>query len=383
MAMSDEDALALEAVRRFVREELRPRAAAWDKTHMFPIEAFRKFHELGWLQAFVPETLGGAGLSSLKLCDLMREVGAGSAGFATSLIAVMLAGVPVVEFGSEELKRRSVQRFSEHFSLWSFCFTEPDAGSDVFRIRTRARRVDGGYRLVGQKCFATNANFAEHFVVIALIQGAENPRAASIALYLPRSSAGLAFGEPWAKLGHRSSNTTEVFFEDVFVPAEHRIGKESEGFRVAFHSLQRSRLFFAAAAAGVCDYAGELVLADLKQRVRYDKPLLAQPVIQDRLADMYTRKEAAWQLTRHAAKLWDAGRESLTESSMAKLFSGNMAVDFVGNCMELLGGPGYAEDAEIARLYRDAKLFEIIEGPSFVQKAIIAKELFRPLTSKS
>jgi acyl-CoA dehydrogenase len=380
--MSDEPDLALAAVRRFVRQELRPNAAAWDQTHTFPIEAFRKFHELGWLQAFVPEGLGGAGFSSLALCDLMREVGAGSSGFATSLIAVMLAGVPVVEFGSEELKRRSVRHFCEHFALWSFCFTEPDAGSDVFRIRTRARRVDGGYRLVGQKCFATNASFSEHFVVIALIEAEEQPRAASIALYLPRSSAGLGFGEPWAKLGHRSSNTTEVFFDDVFVPEEHRIGREGDGFRVAFHSLQRSRLFFAAAATGVCDYAGELVLTDLKDRIRYGKPLLTQPVIQDRLADMYTRKEASWQLTRHAARLWDAGRESLTESSMAKLFSGNMVVEFVGNCMELLGGSAYADDGEIARLYRDAKLFEIIEGPSFVQKAIIAKELFRPLISK-
>lgn len=366
-----------EPLEKFVREEIIPGVKDRDAGDVFPIEIFQELGKLGWLHSYIPKEMGGLGLTSVQLCQYFRKIGFGSAGIATSSIANVLAAVPILHYGSEDLKKRVVADILENHSLLSFAFTEPDAGSDVFRIKTRAKRVSDGYLLKGQKCFITNGNFSTHYTIVAFLEGIDHPRKAATVFYVQKGTKGLSTGNPMMKLGHRESNTTELFLDDVFVPAEHRLGGEGQGLQVAFNSLQRSRTFFAASAMGVCDRANEITLDHLRKTHRFNGPLLDQPAIQHSLASHYPEQEACWLLTCAASHLWDTGVSRLTESSMAKSYSGKVAMSFVSKCLELCAGLGYSRDLEIERLFRDAKLFEIIEGPTLVQQAIISKELFR------
>jgi alkylation response protein AidB-like acyl-CoA dehydrogenase len=178
------------------------------------------------------------------------------------------------------------------------------------------------------------------------------------------------------KLGQRDSNTAEVFFDDVFIPSENLLGQEGQGLKIAFYSLQRSKMMFAASAVGACDRAADLVYDHLENRVHYGKPLLALPTIQTQLAQLHTEVEASWLLTLQAAAKWDTGDFGIREASMAKLFAAHTAVKVMCESVELFGGMGFSSESEIERLYRDCKILEIIEGATFVQQTFIAKELF-------
>jgi acyl-CoA dehydrogenase len=368
--------LDLESLRKFVRERILPGAKERDEKDEFPLALLKELHAMGIIQAFVPSELGGTGMPTSEIIAIAREIAYASPGIACTMAGNMLSLVPILRFGNEKLKKRVAAQVLDHLSLGSFCFTEPHSGSDVLSIHTRAKRVPGGYSISGQKCFITNAGYADHFVVMAKMSEEENPKKAMTAFYIPAGTQGLSIGKPLKKLGQRESNTTEVFFDQVFIPEEYRLGNEGDGFKVAVTSLERSRTLFAASAVGVCDRAFDLVNDFLGNREHYGSSLLSQPAIRSLLAQLQTEARAAWYLTCASASYWEAGAPELQHSSMAKMYSGQVAVKVTSAVLELFGGWGFTREFEIERLYRDAKLFEIIEGPTFVQQIIIGKELF-------
>lgn len=372
----------MENLRRLVREKFQPHAGEWDREERFPVDAIRMLHESGYLSAFVPESLGGVGATTLDMLWIAREISYVSRGMACTVAAQMLSMMPIFLYGQEKLRQEVARSVLETGALGSFCFTEPDAGSDVLRIRTTARRVPGGYEITGKKCFITNAHYAKHFVVMARLEGVEDPKRALNAFYLPQGSRGLSFGAPLSKLGFRDSDTTEVYLENVFVPEENRLGEEGQGLSIALRSLQRSRTYFAGSAVGLCDRTKDLLTDFLGSRVHYGKPLLEQPQIRGQIAQLETQAHALWLMGCEASALWESGATSLLSSSMAKLYSGQVAMQYASAAVELFGAWGCTTEYEISRIFRDAKFFEIVEGPTFVQHVIIAKEILKTETKR-
>lgn len=381
--VSQRPTLPIESLRRLVRDKFQPHAAEWDREERFPTDAIRMLHEAGYLSAFVPESLGGLGAQTIDMLWIARELSYVSRGLACTVAAQMLSLMPIFLYGQEKLRQSVARSVLENGDLGSFCFTEPDAGSDVLRIQTTARRVKGGYEITGKKCFITNAHFSKHFVVMARLEGVEDPKRALNAFYLPRESNGLSFGAPLSKLGFRDSDTTEVYFDRVFVPEENRLGEEGQGLSIALRSLQRSRTYFAGSAIGLCDRVKDLLVDFLGSRVHYGKPLLEQPQIRGQIAQMETQAHALWLMGCEASAIWESGETSLLSSSMAKLYSGQVAMQYASAAVELFGAWGCTTEYEISRIFRDAKFFEIVEGPTFVQHVIIAKEILKTESART
>jgi acyl-CoA dehydrogenase len=377
----------LTSLRKFVRERLIPRSAECDRTEEFPHELYQELHEMGWLKAFIPEKYGGTGLGTVDLACVARELAYGSGGAFSTFTVNVLGMLPVLHYASESLREKLCKDFQEKYSLWSYAMTEPDTGSEISNTRTVARRVKGGYILNGRKCFITNGSYSKHLSVFARIVEDGKPshlhaiddKPKITVFYVPGDSPGLHRGLPLKKLGQRDSNTAELFFTDLFVPDEHRIGEEGQGLRIAFHCLQKSKTLIAAASVGFCDRIHEITSQYLGQRELYGKPLLEQPVIHHLLAQLCTEAQAAWLLTCWAAETWDSGELAVKEASMAKLFGPHTAVKFASEALELFGGYGYSREYEIEKLNRDVRILEIYEGPTFVQQQLIARELFPTL----
>ncbi|MBC7693695.1 MAG: acyl-CoA/acyl-ACP dehydrogenase [Methylotenera sp.] len=371
----------LKSLRTFVRAKIIPASREHDEQETFPLEIFRMLHAQGWLQAFLPQEFGGTQATTADMIEIMREIAYGSPGITTSIAANLLAYVPIIGHALPEIRESVCRDFLERFSLSSFCFTEPDHGSDVLRIHTTATRTEDGYVLNGKKCFVTNGNFAERFVVVARLvprSGIElHPREAFALFLVSGDSAGVARGAPYRKLGHRDSNTTDIFLDQVKVPLNHLIGNEGEGLKIAFESIQRSRTLLSASAVGLALRAYDLSCDYVNSRSLYDKLLMEQPAIRNALVQMRTDIEASWQLTKVAAANWDSGDRSFAPSSMAKLYCGQMAVRVSGQALELFGGWGYTSEFAIEKVCRDAKLYDLAEGPTFVQQTILARELLK------
>jgi len=344
----------------------------------FPNDFFKQLHLSGWLTAFLPNELGEPGLNTRTLAYMMREMGKCAPGVSTSYAGNLLAWVPLLKgLEPRELERR-IAAYRSNYFLSSFCFTEPNTGSDVFRAKTTAKKTNDGYLISGQKCFVTNGNFAQQFVVVAKVPD-EDPREKKLALFLvDGDSKGLLRGKPYQKMGHRESNTTDIFFESVFVPEKLRLRTEGQSeIMLALQSIQRSRTLLASAAVGLSERVLDLAEEYLANRKLYGKSLLTQPNLRSQLVQCKTDVRAAWLLVLSASESWDQGLTDFSPSSMAKLFAGQTAVKSASAALEMFGGWGCTEDYPIERFYRDAKFYEILEGPSFVQHAIIGKELIK------
>ncbi len=371
-----EPSIDLGSLTHFVREQILPRQQTPVVGGEFSMELLKKLHQLGWLQSYVPKEYGGIGLSTSDLLFISREIAYGSAGVFSTFHSNMVGHLAIILYAKEALRRRLSQAYVDTFSLWSFCVTEPNSGSDVLNLQTNARRVPGGYRLSGHKAFISNANYSDHLFVLARLSSGSEKRAHLTGFYLPANSPGVTRGTAYVKMGQADSNTSELFFEDVFIPDEHLVGDEGGGLKILQHCIQRSKTLIAGAGVGISQRAGDLVRLELGQRIRFGKPLLSQPTINSFLAQLYTEVQASWLLASHAAVVWDSGSFAIQEASMAKLFSANTAVRFVNEAVELFGAYGYMQEFEIERLYRDVKLLEIYEGASNIQRILIAKELF-------
>jgi acyl-CoA dehydrogenase len=362
-----------EMVHKFAANEIRPRAADWDRDGYFPLELFRKAFDLGLMTGFIPEIYGGQGLTILDTCILEEEISWGCSGVATSLNANALALGPILLAGTAEQKRAFVQPFATEFRFASFCLTEPGAGSDAGGITTTARRDGGGYALNGRKCFITNGAHASQYTVFASTDRSRGHRGLS-AFVVPRETPGVSSGKKEDKMGQRASETSDVLFEDVRVPEANRLGAEGEGFKIAMRTLDCARAGVAAMAVGVARAAYEHAAEYGRQRVQFGQPIAMNQAIYFLLADMATDIEAARLLTWKAAWLADQGRRNTKESSFAKAFAADLAMRAATDAVQIFGGYGYMKDYPVEKLMRDAKLLQIYEGTSQIQRMVIAKE---------
>ena len=379
--ISLESDLDLSSLKKFVNEEVIPHANRRDMSENFPVDLYQKLHTMGWMQASIPKRHGGPELSTLDLATLSRELAYGSCGVMLSTMVNLLSNTALSLYGSASLQTKLFPELLRRFSFWSFAMTEPNAGTDVARTETRATPVRGGYEISGQKCFITNANFADHLIVFAQLNSnvSESSKSNLSAFYIPAGIPGVSRGKAIVKLGQKESNTSELYFEKVFIPEENLLGKAGDGLKILFHCIHRSKTLIAAAGVGACERAFELATQHLNQRIHYGKPLLTQPTISSLLAQLKTEVEAAWLLTCRAASVWDTGDFAVKEASMAKLYSADVSMKVVTEILELFGGYGYMAEYEIERIFRDVRALEIFEGATFVQQLLIAKEIFPEL----
>lgn len=370
-----QEQLALqETAHKFAANEIRPKAVEYDREGKFPEEIFRKAFDLGLLSGFIPEDLGGLGLGSLDTCVMEEELAWGCAGIATSMSANGLALLPVLIGGTDGQKREFVRPFAEKLQFASFCLTEPGAGSDAGGIKTTAKRDGDDYIISGRKCFITNGSYACQYTVFASTDRSKGHKGLS-AFVVPRSLPGVSVGKKEDKMGQRASDTADVLFEDVRVPAANRIGNEGDGFKIAMMTLDRARPTVAAMAVGVARAAFEHAMQYSKERVQFGTPIAMNQAIHFMLADMAMDIEAARLLAYKSAWLLDQGRRNTKESSFAKAFAADLAMRVTTDAVQIFGGYGYMRDYPVEKLMRDAKLLQIYEGTSQIQRMVIAKEI--------
>ena len=372
--LTDEQVALQDMARKFAANEIRPKAGECDRSGTFPKEIFRKAFDLGLMAGFIPEAHGGLGLGSLESCIIEEELGWGCSGIATSMTANGLALTPVLIAGTEDQKKEFVAPFARELMYASFCLTEPGAGSDAGGIATTAKKDGDGYLLNGRKCFITNGTYASQYTVFASTDRSQGHKGLS-AFVVPRSLPGVSPGKKEDKMGQRASDTSDVLFEDVHVPATSLLGKEGDGFKIAMKTLDYARPTVAAMSVGVARAAFEHAMQYSKERVQFGMPIAMNQAIHFLLADMATDIEAARLLTLKSAWLLDQGRRNTKESSFAKAFAADLAMRATTDAVQIFGGYGYMKDYPVEKLMRDAKLLQIYEGTSQIQRLVIAKEI--------
>jgi acyl-CoA dehydrogenase len=369
----EEEAYRLEA-RRFAQQEILPVAPHFDESSEFPKDIIKKGMQLGLMNLLIEQRFGGTGLTSLQACLVIEELAAGCAGFATSMVANDLALTPIAIGGNDEQKQRLLQGLINRHGLASFCLSEPGAGSDAAGISLQIRRDGDSYVLNGQKQWITNGGYAEQYTVFGTLDRAKK-HGGICCIVVPADAAGITKGKHENKLGQRCSNTVPLNFENVRVGSENLIGGEGEGFKIAMKTLDASRPLTAAIAVGIARAATEAAIAYAKERKQFERAISSFQGIQFMVADMATNIEAARLLTLKSAQLLDAKQNAALASSMAKRFSADMAMEVTTNAVQIFGGYGYTKEYPVEKLMRDAKLMQIYEGTSQIQRVVIAREL--------
>jgi acyl-CoA dehydrogenase len=374
--LTDDQRALQEAARKYAREVVRPKAAHYDETATFPRDLLSTAWELGLLNMAIPAEYGGVGLSHLDQVIVAEELSWGCAGVATSIIANDLANLPIILHGTEEQKKRLLGHFSERVKFSSFCLTEPEAGSDVASMQTTAVRDGDHYVLNGAKCFITNGGQAEQYTVFATVDKARKHKGITCFVVEGRPK-GLTPSKHENKMGQRASETVSLTFEDVRVPVANRIGEEGQGFAVAMATLDNSRPLTAMFSVGIARAALEYSMEYASQRKTFGKPIIEHQAIQFMIADMAMNTHAARMLTYESAWLLDQGKRNTLQSSYAKSFAADMAMKVATDAVQVYGGYGYIKDYPVEKLMRDAKLIQVYEGTSQVQRLVIARELFK------
>jgi acyl-CoA dehydrogenase len=376
-ALTDEQKALRELAHEFAEKEIRPRAAEYDEHSIHPADVIAKAHELGLVNAHVPVEYGGPELSGFDGMLIGEELAWGCSGMATSIVANTLGAAPVLIAGTDDQKRRFVAPLVDEPILCSFALTEPNAGSDVSGIRTTAVRHGDEYVLNGSKMFITNAGHAAWLVVFASTDRSKRHRGLS-AFVVPANLDGVVVERHLDKMGQRATDTSAIAFQDVCVPAENRLGGEGDGFKIAMKTLDFTRPGTAAGAVGVAQAAYEYAVQYAKERVQFGQPIAMNQGVNFLVADMATEIEAARLLVWQAAWLHDQGKRATLQSSYAKRFAADTAMKVTTDAVQIFGGYGYMKEYPVEKLMRDAKLFQIYEGTSQIQRLVIAREIFLP-----
>jgi acyl-CoA dehydrogenase len=365
--------------REFAEKEIRPKAADYDERQTHPADLIGKAHELGLMNAHIPAEYGGLGLSGFEGMLVGEELSWGCAGVAVSIVANTLGAAPVLIAGSDEQKSRWLPPLLDEPLLCSFALSEPDAGSDAARIKTTAERTGDEYVLNGSKMFITNAGHAAWSVVFASTDRSQGHKGLS-AFVVPMDAEGVTIEKHLDKMGQRATDTSAFALNGVAVPAANRLGEEGDGFKIAMQTLDFTRPGTAAGAVGVAQAAYDYSVEYAKQRVTFDVPIAMHQGVNFLIADMATEIEAARLLTWQAAWMLDSGygRRATLYSSFAKRFSADTAMKVTTDAVQIFGGYGYMKEYPVEKLMRDAKLFQIYEGTSQIQRLVIAKEIFLP-----
>jgi len=376
-ALTDEQKALRELAREFAEKEIRPRAAEYDEHSTHPADVIAKAHELGLVNAHIPAEYGGLELSVFDGMLIGEELAWGCSGMATSIVANALGAAPVLIAGTDDQKRRYLVPLVEEPILCSFALTEPNAGSDVSGIRTTAVRHGDEYVLNGSKMFITNAGHAAWLVVFASTDQSTGHRGLS-AFVVPADLDGVVVERHLDKMGQRATDTSAIAFQDVRVPAQNRLGEEGDGFKIAMKTLDHTRPGTAAGAVGVARAAFEHSVEYSRERVQFGQPIAMNQGVNFLIADMATEIEAARLLVWQAAWLHDQGERATLQSSYAKRFGADTAMKVTTDAVQIFGGYGYMKEYPVEKLMRDAKLFQIYEGTSQIQRLVIAREIFLP-----
>lgn len=380
--LSEEQLELREAVRDFARNEIAPQAARADEEGRFPEEIVADMAELGFLGLPVPEEYGGVGADLLSYVLALEEISYACGSTALTLAAhVSLATLPILYFGTEEQRQRYVPDLASGKTLGAFGLTEAHAGSDSGGTRTTARREGESYVLNGSKLYITNASRAGVFVVTARTGESEDGTRGISSFIVEKGTAGLEIGKREDKLGLRASDTCEVLFSDCRVPAAQRLGDEGEGFANFMKTLDGGRIGIGAMGVGLAQASFDYATDYAKQRVAFGKAISRQGAIREKIADMATAIHASRLLVYDAARRRMAGRSHTREAAIAKLYSSEAATRIARDAIQILGGNGYSREYPVERYYRDAKLLEIGEGTSEIQRIIISRSVLKDLDS--
>ena len=375
--LSKKQALSLKLFKEFSLNEVKPLAQEVDELERFPVETVEKMAKIGMLGIPVPENYGGSGGDNLTYIMAVEEL---SKHCATTGVIVSahtsLACASLLAFGTEAQKEKYLLPLASGDKLGAFGLTEPNAGSDAAMQQTIAVREGDFYRINGSKIFITNGGYADTFIIFAMTDKQKGTRGIS-AFIVEKGMEGFSIGKTEHKLGIKGSSTTELIFKDLMLPAENLLGQEGKGFGIAMKTLDGGRIGIAAQALGIAQGALDEAIKYIKERKQFGRPLSAFQNSQFQIAELQTKIDAARLLTYRAAVLKDEGKSYSTEAAMAKLYASDISMESTRISLQLLGGYGYTREYPLERMFRDAKITEIYEGTSEVQKMVIAASLLK------
>jgi butyryl-CoA dehydrogenase len=374
LELTDEQRLIQETAREFVDGEIAPRARDSDRAARFDRELARRLGEMGYLGAPVAEEYGGRGLDYVTYGLIVEEVGRADSAMRTVVsVQTSLVCGSIERWGTEDQKRTWLPRLCSGEALGCFALTEPDTGSDAASLRTRASRKDGGWTISGQKMWISLGNFAEVALVFAQTNPDEKHRGLACFL-VPTSSEGFSSQEIHGKLGLRASDTASIALDDVEVPDDAMLGEVGDGFKVAMSALDSGRYSVAAGCVGICEGCVQASVGYATERHQFGVPIASFQLVQDLIAGMIVKRDAARMLVRRAGILKDAAKPNTVETSIAKLYATEAAVDCANAAIQVHGGSGYVDDHPVERYLRDARVTTLYEGTSQIHKLIIGRD---------
>src|SRR5919106_599187 len=371
--LTEEQQLIRETARAFTDKEVVPRARENDRNNHFDTELVRKIADQGYLGAIVPQEYGGAGLDYLSYAIVVEEVGRGCSAMRTVVsVVTSLVCSSIEKWGSEEQKQQWLPRLCTGEALGCFGLTEPDTGSDAANLRTRATKTDSGWSISGQKMWISLANFSEVALIFAQTDPEKKHRGLACFL-VPTASEGFTTQEIHGKLGLRSSDTAELSLDDVEVPDEAMLGEIGDGFKIAMSALDNGRYSVAAGCVGICEGCVDASVAYAKERKQFGVPIASFQLVQELIAEMIVKRDAARMLVWRAGDLKDRGVRNTVETSIAKYYATEAAVDCANMAIQVHGGSGYVDDYPVERYLRDARVTTLYEGTSQIRKLIIGR----------
>ncbi|MCF6216625.1 MAG: acyl-CoA dehydrogenase family protein [Emcibacter sp.] len=375
MILTEEQEMIQDMAREFARNELAPHAAEWDKTGELPMDVLHHMGQLGLMGMTVPEKWNGSGTDYISYALALMEIAGGDGGVST-IMSVNNAPVcaAILKEGTDAQKEKYLKPLAEGKIIGAFCLTEPQAGSDASMLKTRARKIDGGWIINGTKQFITSGKISGAAIIFAVTDPDLGKKGIS-AFLVPTDLPGYMVSNVEEKLGQKSSDTCSLIFEDMKVTDDMLLGAENDGYRVALANLETGRIGIAAQSVGMAKSALDHAIAYANERVSFGKNIIRHQAVGFRLADMATRLEAAKLMVLNAAALKDQGRPCLTEACMAKLFASEIAEEVCSAALQTLGGYGYLKDFPLERIYRDVRVCQIYEGTSDIQRMIINRAM--------
>jgi acyl-CoA dehydrogenase len=375
-ALTDEQKALKELAADFARNEIRPAAAHHDETGEYPWEVLKKAHGLGLLNTHVPVEFGGAGLNNFDGILIAEELAWGCTGIGTAMEANGLAQAPVILGATDFLKQKYLAPMTESLQMCAYCVTEPGAGSDVQGMKTTAVKRGDKYIINGAKMWITNGGVADWYFVVALTDPDKKAKGGMTAFIVERNSAGITVGAKEKNMGQRASDTRAITFENVEVPEENVVGRVGDGWKLAMAAFDHTRPSVAAAAVGLARAAMDYSIQYATERSTFGTPIAGHQAVSFMIADMAMNIDAGRLLCWQAAMLKDAGERNTMQAAMAKAFCADMAMKVATDAVQVFGGYGYSKEYPVEKLMRDAKIFQIYEGTSQIQRLIIGKEIF-------